>query len=92
MFESGEAERILNCNGRVFATPEEPGVYRMWLPEENSPGLAMSRAFGDFCLKSYGLISSPVVTYRKLTDKDQFVVLATDGVSECLIEKIFSSV
>lgn len=61
---------------------EEPNVYRIWMPDTDSPGLAMARAFGDFCLKDYGLISMPEVTYRKLTDRDEFVVLATDGVSK----------
>jgi serine/threonine protein phosphatase PrpC len=45
-------------------------------------GLAMSRAFGDFCLKSHGLICKLEVYYRKLTEKDEFLVLATDGVEE----------
>ena len=80
MLLSGEAERIKNCKGRVFALPDESGVYRLWMPDQNSPGLAMTRAFGDFCLKDYGLISIPDVSYRKLTDKDEFVVLASDGV------------
>ncbi|XP_068634466.1 probable protein phosphatase 2C 73 [Aristolochia californica] len=79
-----EAERIESCKGRVFALPEEPDVYRVWLPDDDSPGLAMARAFGDFCLKDYGVISIPQVSYRKLTDKDEFVVLATDGVWDVL--------
>ncbi|CAH9125147.1 unnamed protein product [Cuscuta epithymum] len=80
----GEFERIKNCNGRVIAMAEEPNVYRIWKPDEDSPGLAMARAFGDFCLKSYGLSSVPQMHYRKLTDKDEFVVLATDGVWDVL--------
>ncbi|XP_058223699.1 probable protein phosphatase 2C 34 isoform X1 [Rhododendron vialii] len=75
-----EAERIIQCNGRVFCLPDEPGVQRVWRPEEESPGLAMSRAFGDYCVKDFGLISVPEVTQRHLTNEDQFVVLATDGV------------
>jgi serine/threonine protein phosphatase PrpC len=59
---------------------DEPDVARVWLPNSDSPGLAMARAFGDFCLKKYGLISVPKVTYRRLTVKDEFVILATDGV------------
>lgn len=59
---------------------EEPDVYRIWMPDEDCPGLAMARAFGDFCLKDYGLTSIPEISYRKLTREDQFVVLATDGV------------
>lgn len=52
----------------------------MWLPDHDAPGLAMARAFGDFCLKDYGLISVPEVSHRLLTERDEFIVLATDGV------------
>ncbi|KAL5550711.1 hypothetical protein UlMin_000887 [Ulmus minor] len=79
-----EADRIQHCNGRVFAADEEPDVFRIWMPDEDCPGLAMARAFGDFCLKDYGLISIPDVSYRKLTPNDEFVVLATDGVWDAL--------
>ncbi|KAE9615943.1 hypothetical protein Lal_00017532 [Lupinus albus] len=75
-----EAERINECQGRVFSLNDEPGVHRVWLPDEESPGLAMSRAFGDYCIKDYGLISVPEVTQRTITTRDHFVVLATDGV------------
>ncbi|KAH6769315.1 Protein phosphatase 2C family protein [Perilla frutescens var. frutescens] len=79
-----EANRIISCQGRVQAMEEEPNVYRIWMPHEDCPGLAMARAFGDFCLKDYGLISTPVVSYRKLTERDEFVVLATDGIWDAL--------
>jgi serine/threonine protein phosphatase PrpC len=45
----------------------------------------MARAFGDFCLKDFGLISVPDISYRHLTEKDEFIVLATDGVRAVLI-------
>lgn len=77
-----EVERIIRCRGRVFAVPDEPEVYRVWLPDDDFPGLAMTRAFGDFCLKDYGLISQPELTYRKLSVRDEFIVLASDGVSK----------
>ncbi|XP_042475845.1 probable protein phosphatase 2C 73 [Macadamia integrifolia] len=79
-----EAERIRSRKGRVMAMEKEPNVSRVWMPEENCPGLAMARAFGDFCLKDYGLISVPQVSYKKLTSRDEFVVLATDGVWDVL--------
>lgn len=66
--------------GRVFALHNEPEIARVWLPNTNSPGLAMSRAFGDFCLKDYGLICVPDITYHRISAKDEVVVLATDGV------------
>uniref|UniRef100_A0A0D6R532 protein-serine/threonine phosphatase n=1 Tax=Araucaria cunninghamii TaxID=56994 RepID=A0A0D6R532_ARACU len=82
-----EAERIRQCNGRVIALPDEPHVHRVWLPNENGPGLAMTRAFGDLCLKDFGVIATPEVTYRRLTNRDQFIVLATDGVWDVLSNK-----
>ncbi|XP_058082552.1 probable protein phosphatase 2C 73 isoform X2 [Magnolia sinica] len=75
-----EAERITQCKGRVFCLEDEPGVHRVWLPDRETPGLAMSRAFGDYCIKDFGLISVPEVTERNITNKDQFLVIATDGV------------
>lgn len=79
-----EAERIKRCKGRVFALQDEPEVPRVWLPFDDAPGLAMARAFGDFCLKEYGVISVPEFAHRTLTDKDQFIVLASDGVWDVL--------
>ncbi|KAM3365322.1 hypothetical protein ACQJBY_015211 [Aegilops geniculata] len=79
-----EAERIKKCRGRVFALQDEPEVPRVWLPFDDAPGLAMARAFGDFCLKDYGVISVPDFFHWPLTDKDQFVILASDGVWDVL--------
>lgn len=64
----------------MFALENEPDVSRVWLPNNDYPGLAMARALGDFCLKDFGLISVPEISYRHLSEKDEFVVLATDGV------------
>ncbi|XP_065025564.1 probable protein phosphatase 2C 64 isoform X1 [Musa acuminata AAA Group] len=82
-----EAERIKRCRGRVFALQDEPEVSRVWLPYDDAPGLAMARAFGDFCLKDYGVISVPEFFHWNLTEKDQFVVLASDGVWDVLTNK-----
>ncbi|KAJ6829290.1 putative protein phosphatase 2C 33 [Iris pallida] len=79
-----EAERIRRCKGRVFALHDEPEVARVWLPNNDSPGLAMARSFGDFCLKKFGLISVPDISYRRITERDEFIVLATDGVWDVL--------
>ncbi|XP_059283069.1 probable protein phosphatase 2C 6 [Lycium ferocissimum] len=82
-----EAARIHKCKGRVFALQDEPEVARVWLPNCDSPGLAMARAFGDFCLKDFGLISVPDVYYHHITEGDEFVLLATDGVWDVLSNK-----
>lgn len=87
----GEAERIKNCNGRVAALKQEPHIQRVWLPHEDTPGLAMSRAFGDFVLKDHGIIAIPDVYYHRLTSNDQFIILATDGVRDHLnVEPVFT--
>lgn len=77
---AGEAERIRKRNGRVLALESEPHILRVWLPNENAPGLAMSRSFGDFVLKSYGVIATPQVSMHQITSGDQFLLLASDGV------------
>ena len=91
IFLTGEAERIRRCRGRVFALRGEPEVARVWLPNIDSPGLAMARALGDFCLKNFGLISVPEISYRCITEKDEFIVLATDGVRWIMISLCFCS-
>ncbi|EHA8588301.1 putative protein phosphatase 2C 18 [Cocos nucifera] len=47
----------------------------------------MARAFGDFCLKDFGLISVPEISYLRITKRDEFIVLATDGVWDVLSNK-----
>lgn len=64
----------------MFALQDEPEVPRVWLPFDDAPGLAMARAFGDFCLKEYGVISVPDFFHWPLSSRDQFVILASDGV------------
>lgn len=64
----------------MFTLADEPGVARVWLPHETSPGLAMSRALGDFCVKRHGVVSAPLVSRRALAPRHDFIVLATDGV------------
>ncbi|KAF6987300.1 hypothetical protein CFC21_097633 [Triticum aestivum] len=50
----------------------------------------MLRAFGDYCIKDYDVISAPEVTQRRITARDQFVILATDG--KCSIPPQFELV
>ncbi|GJY46333.1 probable protein phosphatase 2C 72 [Tanacetum coccineum] len=87
-----EADRIRKSNGRVMALREEPHIDRVWLPHHDSPGLAMSRAFGDFVLKSHGIIAVPNVSYHRLTPSDQFLVLASDGVWDVLSNNTVASI
>lgn len=79
-----EADRIEKSNGRVFAHETQPHIPRVWFPNGDAPGLAMSRAFGDFDMKHYGIIVTPDVSQHHLTSNDHFVVLASDGVWDVL--------
>lgn len=58
-----ERQRILQQGGRiapVFSDFQEPiGPARLWFQDEDSPGLAMSRAMGDYVATSIGLIAIP---------------------------------
>ena len=51
--EPDEEQRILINGGRVEAFKDQNGRYvgpsRVWHLNENIPGLAMSRSFGDHC-------------------------------------------
>lgn len=58
-----EAERIIKCNGRIdsFRDSEKNpvGPLRVWLKNEDIPGLAMSRSFGDEVASRVGVIAEP---------------------------------
>ena len=78
---AGENKRILRHRGRVFAMAAEPDVARVWLPNEDVPGLAMSRSLGDAMVKRCGVSAEPEISHRAISGGDEFVVLASDGVS-----------
>ncbi|CAI7754726.1 unnamed protein product [Closterium sp. NIES-53] len=79
-----EAARIRKAGGRVEALEDEKHIMRIWLPNEMAPGLATSRAVGDFLLKGFGVTCEPDVTVLPVEDGDEFVILATDGVWDVL--------
>lgn len=35
------------------------GPYRVWIKEQNIPGLAMTRSFGDYVASTVGVIDEP---------------------------------
>jgi len=79
----GEQDRIERCGGFVSPPPEEGLSARVWLdPEFTQIGLAMSRSIGDHAVKRIGVIAEPVVTTHELTNEDEFMIIATDGVWE----------
>ncbi|KAE8706436.1 hypothetical protein F3Y22_tig00110393pilonHSYRG00169 [Hibiscus syriacus] len=83
-----EAERILQCRGRVFCLHDEPGVHRVWLPGEESPGWRCPELSGTTALKITDLFRFRK-SHNDITGRDEFVVLATDGIGEQYSELVF---
>lgn len=81
-----ERTRILNSNGRISQSTnyngELCGPERVWILDENIPGLAMTRSIGDKISKAVGVISDPEVFMKKLYPCDKFIIIASDGVWE----------
>jgi len=86
--EEDEYKRIIKSNGRVdpmrTKLGEPIGPYRVWLKEQNVPGLAMSRSIGDKVASQVGVISEPEIIEKILTIEDKFIVIASDGIWEFL--------
>ena len=85
--DKDEARRILNASGRIQAlideeTGEFVGPQRVWLKEDDVPGLAMTRSFGDRVAATIGVVSEPEILEYALSDTDKFVIIASDGVWE----------
>ena len=71
----GQVDKVADIMGNKL------GPYRVWLPNSDLPGLAMSRSIGDGVAKSVGVISTPVYHYFTIYgDTDQFIVMASDGI------------
>lgn len=58
-----EADRILAKKGKIEQCRDANGNFvgpmRVWLKDENAPGLAMSRSFGDLVAASVGVSWEP---------------------------------
>lgn len=81
-----ELERIIKSGGEVSKIfPNDQGPYRVWMKNENFPGLAMSRSIGDFLAEKVGVISTPEIKEKALSTVDRhFLVLGSDGLWEWL--------
>ena len=81
-----EEERILKKGGRIESYKDDEGHFlgpkRVWLKDEDVPGLAMSRSFGDRVAHNVGVISEPEITEYNFLHEDKFVILASDGIWE----------
>jgi hypothetical protein len=43
------------------------GPFRVWVKEQNIPGLAMTRSFGDYVASTVGVIDEPEITHHEIT-------------------------
>ena len=81
-----ETQRIIDYGGRVEQFKDMYGnclgPLRVWIKNENIPGLAMTRSFGDKVAESVGVISVPDVKEHWLDQNDKIIILASDGVWE----------
>ena len=62
--EKDEAKRIIENDGRIQPFTEEGefvGPERVWIKEEEVPGLAMTRSFGDRVAATVGVMSEPEI-------------------------------
>ena len=74
-----EKERVKKAGGEV-----KEGRVIEHLPNDMVRRLAVSRAFGDFSRKDKGIISEPEIFVHNLDEKDEFLILASDGVWDVL--------
>ena len=79
---------ILGANGRIDSyrnqLGNQIGPMRVWLKNEDIPGLAMSRSFGDSLAARVGVNAVPEIREFVLTPEDKVMILASDGVWDFL--------
>ena len=85
---TSELKRIINCGGEVHQRINNKGEYvgpmRVYAKGRDFPGLAMSRSFGDFQCKKYGVINEPSFVEYSLDENCKYIVIGSDGVWDFL--------
>jgi serine/threonine protein phosphatase PrpC len=75
--DKNEIERVKNEGGVIFGG-------RVF------GNLMLTRAFGDYDLKQYGVICNPHISRNEINSEDKFIVIASDGVWDVINdEEIF---
>ena len=84
--EKDEAERILKYGGEIQQLQNEDGEfegpYRIYMKDDEGPGLAMSRSFGDAIGSILGVIAIPEVKEYTIEKEDKAIIIASDGLWE----------
>ena len=76
ILSGGVVEQMKNQFG------EKTGPFRVWVKDQDYPGLAMSRSIGDLKSKTIGVISEPGILEYDVNESTKFIVIASDGVWE----------
>ena len=83
-----EAKVIHAAGGRIDSYRDshgnKVGPERVWLKNEEIPGLAMTRSFGDQVACRVGVNAVPEISELRMTPSDKIIILASDGVWEFL--------
>ena len=81
-----EASYITSHNGRIESFKNSNGSrigpLRVWLPNNDYPGLLITRAFGDSVGSQVGIHCIPEIELHNFTKEDKYIILASDGVWE----------
>ena len=83
--ELDEKKRIIENDGRIqpfLEDGEYVGPERIWIKEEEVPGLAMTRSFGDRVAATVGVISEPEIKEIEFDINDKYMIIASDGIWE----------
>jgi Protein phosphatase 2C len=83
-----ELARLSACGARVERVRFGDGSYgaypRVFGARGDVPGLAVSRCLGCSDARSLGVMATPEVSVRSLSRRDQFLIIASDGLWEAL--------
>ncbi len=81
-----EAKRIKEKGGRIEPFTDTDGEkiwpLRVWMKDEDIPGLAMTRSFGDAAGAAAGVIHMPEIKQFTLCAEDKFIIIGSDGIWE----------
>lgn len=84
--EPDEKARIIAKGGRIEPMRDDDDTFigppRVWLKDEDYPGLAMSRSFGDRVAHSVGVTHEPEIKEYMYQQEDRFIIVASDGLFE----------
>ena len=77
-------KRIINSGGIVEQSfnnyGQKDGIYKIWIEEENHPGLALTRSIGDLKAKKHGVIAEPGITEYDLCHSTKYIAICSKGV------------